>query len=187
MRAVHDGLLGQEDSLIVLDHVLRLNVASGGESPAGTTLALVLHRGDLTLRDPVPGGGKTVRSEALLGDAVGEAGLNNDLTKGSAGTRETLHTSHGGEELILSHVGELVDSETSGNTGLDGLLVHASDTGLARAVVVVSVRVLFNRRIHLVVLALIALKLQKQMSQYRTPKQDWEREYTRGEWKTNNI
>jgi hypothetical protein len=159
VRAVNNSLLREEDLLVLLDDVLGLDVTGGGEGPARTALTLILNGGNLTLSSPIEGGGEGLNREALLGDTVGEARLDDNLAESGAGALEAGHTGEGGAELLLSQVRELVDGEAGADLGLDGLLVHASDTGLGRAVVVEASVMLVESSIHLVMLDLVHLEL----------------------------
>ena len=75
---VNELLLGEGEKLVVFEEVLTLNVGDGGESPARTTLTLVLDGGDGAGRHPVDLGRAVeavglVERARLRGDVVAHA------------------------------------------------------------------------------------------------------------------
>ncbi len=113
--AINEVLLRERLKSTVLDLVGTLKGTSGGERPAGTALALVLHGGDGTLSGPVNGGGGVLK--------VGRGGVG-ELAVGLTGHKTELDVR---AVLLNSKVRELVVAKSPGLAlgvvGLDVVLV----------------------------------------------------------------
>jgi len=104
--AVNKLLLREGGQVAVLDLHNTLNTAGGGESPAGTAVALVLHTSDSALLNPVKGArgvGGGLRELMNRHDA----GLARGAQLGLVAKVDVL-------ELALAHVGELVEANSVG-------------------------------------------------------------------------
>jgi len=107
-RAVNELLLRERDKLAVLDEVSTLNSTSGGESPAGAALTLVLDGGDSTARAPV----KSISSDSRLGGSIPSSEVASELAV------DVLELVHLSRELLGGEVTELVDSNSVGSITL---------------------------------------------------------------------
>mmetsp|Transcript_3334 Transcript_3334/g.6407 ORF Transcript_3334/g.6407 Transcript_3334/m.6407 type:complete len:349 (-) Transcript_3334:21-1067(-) len=107
--AINELLLGKGNKVSSGNGVGAFNGASGGESPAGAALSLVLHGSDNALRRPVNGGRELNRAESLL------------LVFGADVRAFDVSVAlHDGTELFVGHVSEFVQSD--GDRGVLGVV-----------------------------------------------------------------
>ena len=108
LGALNELLLGERNKLAGGEEVSTLEGTGGGESPAGTTLSLVLDRGDGTLGDPVD-----------LVSEIGGVELGNLV-----GLLEVSSVAVHGTSLLRGVVGELVDTNSPGVAVLGVVLLN---------------------------------------------------------------
>lgn len=104
--ARHKLLLGEGLKIIVLDVVSTLQSTGGGERPARTAVALVLHGGNSTRGDPVDGSG--VSRNISRGGVLGGIGIAAKV--GDSGTADLDLV----DPLIVGKVGESVKTHLEG-------------------------------------------------------------------------
>ena len=116
--AINELLLGERKKLTSGNEVGTLDGTSGGESPAGTALTLILDRGDGTSLNPVDGVGVALLEDLVLsGDALALDISEHVLVLSSVPVRELVVASLpgllGGVDLLNEVVGEVEVLESS--------------------------------------------------------------------------
>lgn len=112
---------GKEGKVSSRNLNVRFNSSSGGKSPAGSTRSLILDRTASSFVAPVDGLWKILDVDVLAASEGGRVG---------GGGSGLVSAHHGGFELSVGHVAELVDSHLPGDIAPGVVSVHLLEVGL---------------------------------------------------------